>query len=116
MKITLDIVGAFLAIAVLFSATGKLTKMPDVMKAMSSVGVEGNVIPLLAILEIAGGLGVLGGIWNKSLGQLASAGLCLYFVGALAAHLRKKHSFAEFAPALVLLIISAATIALELKR
>jgi hypothetical protein len=116
MKITIEILGGFLVIAVLISATGKLTKLPDVMKAMSSVGVKEGFIPLLALLEIAGGLGIIGGIWNKALGELASVGLWIYFLGALASHLRKKHTIAEFAPALILLMVSTATAVLELKR
>jgi uncharacterized membrane protein YphA (DoxX/SURF4 family) len=116
MKITLDIFASLLAIAVTVSALGKFKKMPDVMKAMASVGVKENQISLLALLELAAGIGLVAGIWSKALGQAASIGLVLYFAGALTAHLRKKHKVADFGPALGILIVAVITTVLQLKR
>jgi len=79
MKIALDVFGALLAFAAIGSAISKLKKVPDVMAAMEKVGVKPNQIPVLAFLEIAGGLGIIAGIWNKPLGVLSSICLALYF-------------------------------------
>ncbi|WP_371781912.1 DoxX family protein [Streptosporangium subroseum] len=44
--------------------------------------------PVLGMLLAAGSLGLLGGFAIPMLGTLAAAGLVLYFIGALLAHLR----------------------------
>lgn len=116
MKIALDIFGALLAFAAIGSAISKLKKVPDVMAAMAKVGVKPNQIPVLAYLEIAGGLGIFVGIWSKPLGILSSAALVLYFAGALFAHFSRKHKVADFGAALGIFIIACVTTALQLKR
>jgi uncharacterized membrane protein YphA (DoxX/SURF4 family) len=116
MKIALDIFGALLAFAAIGSAISKLKKVPDVMEAMAKVGVKPNQIPVLAFLEIAGGLGVIAGIWNQPLGVLSSACLILYFAGALFTHFSRKHKVADFGAALGIFIIACVTTFLQLKR
>jgi len=116
MKITLDIFGALLAFAAIGSAVSKLKKVPDVMAAMAKVGVKPDQIKLLATLEIAGGLGIIAGIWNKPLGVLASSCLVLYFAGALFTHFSRKHKVADFGAALGIFVIACTTTALQLKR
>jgi uncharacterized membrane protein YphA (DoxX/SURF4 family) len=116
MKIALDIFGALLAFAAIGSAISKLNKVPDVMAAMEKVGVKPNQIPVLAFLEIAGGLGIITGIWNKPLGILSSICLALYFAGALFTHFSRKHKVADFGAALGIFIIACITTALQLKR
>lgn len=116
MKIALDIFGALLAFAAIGSAISKLKKVPDVMDAMAKVGVKTEQIPVLAYLEIAGGFGIIVGIWSKPLGILASACLVLYFAGALFSHFSRKHKVADFGAALGIFIIACITTALELKR
>jgi len=116
MTIALIIFGSLLAFAAIGSAISKLVKVPDVMAAMASVGVKPNQVPVLAILEIAGGLGVILGIWNKQLGIVSSAALVLYFVGALYSHFSRKHKVADFGAALGIFIIATVTTVLQLKR
>ncbi|WP_329081447.1 MULTISPECIES: DoxX family protein [unclassified Streptosporangium] len=45
-------------------------------------------VPVLGMMLAAGSLGLLGGFALPMLGTLAAAGLVLYFIGALLAHLR----------------------------
>lgn len=116
MTISLIIFGALLAFAAIGSAISKLVKVPDVMTAMASVGVKPNQVPLLALLEIAGGVGVIVGIWKPALGTLASICLIGYFAGALIAHMKKKHKVADFGPALGIFIIAVITSYLQLQR
>ncbi|MFD6098168.1 DoxX family protein [Nocardiopsis flavescens] len=52
------------------------------------LGVPRRWIPLLGALLGAGSLGLLLGLAVPAVGTAASAGLVLYFLGALAAHLR----------------------------
>ena len=116
MTITLVIFGSLLAFAAIGSAISKLKKVPDVMAAMAKVGVKPQQIPLLAALEIAGGLGIIAGIWSKPLGVLASACLVLYFAGALFTHFSRKHRVADFGAALGIFVIACITTALQFKR
>ena len=116
MTISLIIFGSLLAFAAIGSAIAKLKKVPDVMTAMASVGVKPNQVPLLAALEIAGGLGVIAGIWVPSLGTLASICLVGYFAGALLSHAKKKHKVADFGAALGIFIIAVITTYLQLQR
>jgi uncharacterized membrane protein YphA (DoxX/SURF4 family) len=116
MKIALDIFGALLAFAAIGSAISKLKKVPDVMTAMAAVGVKPNQIPMLAILEIAGGLGIILGVWAKPLGVLSAICLALYFAGALFTHLSKRHKVADFGAALGILVIAVTTTALQFQR
>ena len=116
MKIALIIFGSLLAFASIGSAIAKLKKVPDVMEAMAKVGVKTNQIPVLAFLEIAGGIGIIAGIWNKPLGVLASACLALYFAGALFTHFSRKHKVADFGAALGIFVIAIVTTYLQLQR
>jgi len=116
MKIALIIFTSLLAFASIGSAIAKLKKVPDVMASMASVGVKPNQVPVLALLEIAGGVGLIAGIWAPALGTLAAACLVLYFVGAFLTHLSKKHGPADFGAALGILIISIVTTVLQLQR
>jgi uncharacterized membrane protein YphA (DoxX/SURF4 family) len=79
-----------LALAVVASGAAKLRKSPQVIEGMAHVGVTETQVPVLAGLEILGGLGLLVGFGVTNLGRLAAGGLALYFVGALVAHARVK--------------------------
>ena len=116
MTIALNIFGALLTFAAIGSALSKLKKVPDVMAAMAKVGVKPSQIKVLAYLEIAGGLGIIAGIWMKPLGVLASACLVLYFAGALYAHFSRKHKVADFGAALGIFIIACITFVLQFMR
>ena len=116
MSIALDIVGGFIGVAVTFSAVGKLTKRPDVTATLSKVGVTPAQMPLLAVLELLAALGLLVGIWAKAAGLAAAAGLVLYFLGAVVAHLRAKETVKDLFPAALLAVISLVTLLLEVQR
>jgi uncharacterized membrane protein YphA (DoxX/SURF4 family) len=116
MTITLIIFASLLSFAAIGSAISKLKKVPDVMAAMEKVGVRPHQIPVLAFLEIAGGLGVIAGIWSKQLGVVSSAALLLYFIGALYSHFSRKHKVADFGAALGIFIIAVVTTLLQLQR
>ena len=116
MNIALIIFGSLLSFAAIGSAIAKLKKVPDVMASMASVGVKPNQVRVLAALEIAGGLGIIAGIWVPGLGTLSAACLVLYFVGALVSHMKKKHKVADFGAALGIFIIALITTYLQLQR
>ena len=116
MTIALDIFAGLLTFAAIGSAISKLLKVPDVMAAMNSVGVKPNQVPLLALLEISGGIGVIAGIWNKNLGLLATIALGLYFLGAISAHLKAKTKLADAGAAIGIFVIAVIAILLQIQR
>ena len=66
-------------------------------------------VPMLGTLLAAGSLGLLAGFAVPWLGALAAAGLVLYFVGALVAHLRVG-SRRLAGPAAFLVVVAAALV------
>jgi hypothetical protein len=61
----------------------------DYPKAQADIKrVPRSWVPVLGLLLAAGSLGLLAGFAVPPLGTLAAAGLVLYFLGALIAHLR----------------------------
>ena len=116
MTIALIIVAALLGLAAAGSGVSKLTKQSLSMESCAHVGVKAEFVPVLALLELAGALGLVAGIWIAPLGIAAAVGLALYFLGAVIAHLRIHDKPADFAPAFVLFALAVATVVLELKR
>lgn len=116
MSIALIIFSSLLAFAAIGSAVSKLKKVPTVMASMAAVGVKENQIPVLAWLEIAGGLGLIAGIWIPALGSLSAFCLALFFAGAVLTHITKKHALSEAGAAIGILVISVVTTFLQLQR
>jgi hypothetical protein len=77
------------ALMVAFSGIGKVRRDPRQVKVIhETVGVPLKYLPLLAVCEFAGALGLVAGIWWPALGVAAAIGLVIYFVGAIVSHLR----------------------------
>ncbi|MFD6418757.1 DoxX family protein [Streptomyces sp. NPDC060194] len=112
MFIAYTVVAILLAVAVGGSAVMTFTRNPQVVGSMTKVGVPESRLPLLATAKAAGALGLLAGLVVPALGVAAAAGLLLYFVGAVIAHLRVRD--VELAPAGLLALVSAAALVLRL--
>jgi len=110
---------AYLIITVVFSlmvtmsAVGKMRRDPRQVKVVhETVGVPMKYFPLLAACEFAGGLGLVFGILLPILGVVAGVGLELYFLGAVASHLRVG-DFKGIGSALFMLLSAAVVLALR---
>ncbi|MBB6349738.1 DoxX family protein [Nonomuraea muscovyensis] len=90
MFIAYVVVAALMALLLLASGSLLLAKEKGVTTTMTELGVPLSWFPLLAVLKIAGALGLLAGIFYRPLGIAAAAGVVLYFVGAVITHLRAK--------------------------
>ena len=83
------IVTLVFALLVTFSGIAKIRLDPRPVKVVhETVGVPLKYFPLLAACELAGAVGLVLGILWPILGIAAGAGLELYFLGAIASHLR----------------------------
>ena len=108
MFVAYTVIGILLALGVLGSATAQLAGNKVVMANLVHLGLPLRIIPFLASCLIAGGLGLVVGVWYHPLGIAAAVGLVLYFVGALIAHLRKADFKGLPAPILFLVLAGAA--------
>jgi uncharacterized membrane protein YphA (DoxX/SURF4 family) len=110
------VVGVLMALMMFFSAAMKFTLNPGTVHVIHEVvGVPLNLLPALGACEVAGGLGLLAGIWRPGLGLAASIGLVVYFVGAHVAHILVADWAGLKAP-LVPLVMSCTALLLSLKR
>lgn len=116
MTIALIVLATLLAVAATGSAVQKLRRDPRVVESMHAVGVGDRQIPLLALLELLGALGLLVGIWLTPVGIAAAIGLALYFIGAVLSHIRARTPRREAIPAVVIMLLALATVLLELSR
>jgi DoxX-like protein len=116
MHLAYIIVAGIFTVMLTMSARMKLVREPVAVEVIGDlVGVPLRFFPVLALLEVAGGVGLLAGIGLKALGVAAGACLVAYFIVAIASHLR-KHDLVpgHIGPGVVMLVISAAALALRL--
>jgi hypothetical protein len=87
LSIAYTVLAVLVAIMMAISASGKLTLNPGAVKVIhDDIGLSLGWFPVLAACEIAGGLGLLAGIFRSKIGMAAGIGLVVYFVGAMVAH------------------------------
>ncbi|WP_067687610.1 DoxX family protein [Nocardia jejuensis] len=78
-------------LGVLFNGAAAVTYLigHDYPKTQADMkGIPRKYVPVLGTLLAAGAIGLLAGLAVPILGTLAATGLVLYFIGAIAAHLR----------------------------
>jgi hypothetical protein len=97
-----------------FSAGCDFVRWERVALGMDKAGVPRSWMPALGVPKAAAALGLLAGFWIPALGTAAAAGLVVFFLAAVATHLRvRDHSFGLQYP---FLLLAAATLLLGLAR
>jgi uncharacterized membrane protein YphA (DoxX/SURF4 family) len=104
MSVGYIIVALVLAVILAMSGRGKLVKDPRITESLTKVGVPTSWYPYLATAELAGALGLVVGIFLPPLGIAAAIGVVLYFVGAVATHVRAGDTKGLTVPAPLLLL------------
>jgi DoxX-like protein len=105
---------AYTVVAVVFglatanSAVAKLRRNERVVGGLAAAGVPASWFVPLALLNLAGAIGLWIGIAWRPLGIAAATGLVLYFAGALIAHLRTRDLKGMPVPAALLVIAALA--------
>ena len=116
LNIAYIVIAILMALMMCLSASGKFTLNAGAVHVIHEVaGVPMSLLPVLGALEVAGGLGLVAGIYRPKLGVAAGIGLVLYFVGAMLAHVRVG-DWAGLSAPIVPLVMSIASLALGLKR
>jgi hypothetical protein len=113
---------AYVIVTVVTITTNAGIALADLLRAgfvlanSAEVSLPRSWLPWLAAAKAAGAAGLLIGLLGvRPLGTAAAAGLVLFFVGAVAAHLR-KHVHHNIAFPLGYLGLAAASLALTLAR
>ena len=107
------ILSALLAGILTFSALRKLSHRPEVIQTYVRVGVPEDKLDYLATILLAGAAGLVIGLAWAPIGVAASACLVVYFMLAVAAHIRAGDE-RNLATPLVIEMIAAATLVLRL--
>jgi DoxX-like protein len=84
------IVSILLAALLVFTAVRKLSHRPDVVATYTRVGVPEERLDQLAWILLAGAAGLIAGLFWPPIGVAAGIGLVVYFLLAIAAHIRAR--------------------------
>ncbi|MBB4931959.1 hypothetical protein F4561_002779 [Lipingzhangella halophila] len=98
-----------LALVLIISAYGKITRIAAIVQNLDRTGVPHSWYPWLATAEAAGAIGLLAGIWVRPLGVAAAIGVVLYFVGAIVTHIVQRDTAGLKNPASLLVAALATT-------
>jgi DoxX-like family len=79
-----------LALLMSYAAVRKLSHRPEVVASYARVGVPEERLNLLAVTLLAGAAGLLIGLAWAPIGIAASGAVVLYFLVAIAAHIRSR--------------------------
>jgi DoxX-like protein len=82
------VIPMLLAALLVFAAARKLSHRPEVVATYTRVGVPEDRLDLLAWILLAGAAGLLAGLAWHPIGVAAGIGLVVYFLLAIAAHIR----------------------------
>jgi uncharacterized membrane protein YphA (DoxX/SURF4 family) len=110
MSLASHVLSVLLALICIASAYADLKMMPQIVESMTKLKMPIRIIPALGIAKIAGAAGLLIGFSNNNLRIYAALCLAVYFVLATWCHVRVRDTAANTIPALVLCLVSIATL------
>jgi hypothetical protein len=106
-------VSSLLALALAYSAVRKLSHQPDVVATYTRVGVPEDRLNYLALVLLAAVVGLVAGLIWAPIGIAAAIGLIVYFVVAIAAHVR-HHDLGHAPTPVVIELLAIAVLVLQL--
>ncbi|MFG3618918.1 DoxX family protein [Nocardia sp. NPDC047654] len=112
MFITYVVVAVVMSVVLVVSAGAKFTRPRRMVEQMSTLELSFAMLPFLGVAQIAGAGGLIIGVRWGPLGVAAAICLTLYFIGAVAAHVRVGDTKGA-PPAAVLAIVAAVLIGLR---
>jgi uncharacterized membrane protein YphA (DoxX/SURF4 family) len=108
------ILSALLAPVLLVLGSAKVIRHPMMQQNARHLGFSVPGFQLVGAFELAGGVGLVLGLFWTPLGVAASVGLVLLLVGGAVAHARVRDRFAKIAFPAVCAGLSGTTLALHL--
>lgn len=116
MTTSLFIATLLCIVAIVFIVVADYLKAEFVLKNSAEVHVPVGALPYLATLKLGGAIGLVVGLTVAPwLGGAAAIGLILFFIGALAAHIRAR-VFSNIAFPGVYLLLALAAAAYMIRR
>ena len=106
MSLASNILSVLLALV----CVADLKMMPQIVESMTKLKMPTRIIPALGIAKIAGAAGLMVGFNINNLRIYAAFCLAVYFVLATWCHVRVRDTAANTIPALVLCLVSIATL------
>ncbi len=110
MNLISNVLSILLAAICFATAYADFTLKPQVVESLTHLKVPMRILPALGIAKIAGALGLLIGFANDDLRVYAALCLSIYFLLAIWFHLRVRDTLQGTAPAMVLCMLSIATL------
>jgi DoxX-like protein len=110
MFIASAIVSLLLAAVLAFAAVRKLSHRPEVVEIYTRAGVPEERLNPLALILLAGAVGLVAGLAWAPIGIAAAIGVIAYFALALAAHIRANDLRNLTNPAVIELFAVAALV------
>ena len=107
------VASALLALLLVYAAGRKLSHRPDVVASYARVGVPEHRLGVLAMLLLAGAIGIVAGIFVAAIGIAAALCLVVYFALAIVAHVRHE-DLANLPTPMVMLVLSVVVLVLRL--
>jgi hypothetical protein len=104
------IVSILLAVLLAFTALRKLSHRPEVVATYTRVGVPEDRLDRLAWILLAGAAGLIAGLLWPPIGVAAGIGLVVYFLLAIAAHIRANDAGNLVAPVVMELLAVASLV------
>ena len=110
MSLASDVLSVLLALVCAASSYADFKMMPQIVESMTKLKMPIRIIPALGIAKIAGAAGLMVGFNNHNLRIYAAFCFTVYFVLATWRHVRVRDTAANTLPALVLCLVSIATL------
>ena len=104
------LVSVLLAVLLVFTALRKLSHRPEVVATYTRVGVPEDRLDRLAWILLAGAAGLIAGLLWPPIGVAAGIGLVVYFLLAIAAHIRANDARNLVAPVVMELLAVASLV------
>jgi hypothetical protein len=104
----ITVLSLVLAAPLVFAAIRKLSHREDVVRSYAVVGVPEDRLNSLAVILVAGAVGLIAGLFWAPIGVAAAIGLVCYFMLAVVAHIR--HDDRRNLPAPLALLALAAVV------
>lgn len=108
MSVAANVLSVLLATYLVLSARGKLTRGKRMVASITRVGWSERSLDYLAALLLAGAAGLVVGLFWTPAGIAAATCLALYFLVAVAFHIR-AHDVANLWTPLAIALVAAAT-------
>jgi uncharacterized membrane protein YphA (DoxX/SURF4 family) len=113
MTVTASVLTVLLALVLVATGGAKVAAVPDMRQRADHLGFDVRTFGAIGVLELAGVVGLVVGLFVPLLGLVAAVCLAALMAGAVVAHLRAGDRLAAAAPAVVVGALAVAVAVLS---